>query len=149
MAEKATTAQSIERERYVAEMLVRGYSRPDIIEYCRNKWNIERAQTDNYIAKARKGFLDEASRDRQELLSEALATTKDIQKKAYDEKDLRVALMASKENAELAGLKTIKVEQKVKIEGIDLDSIKKVLTKEQRNELAKLADKPAGDDSRD
>lgn len=52
MAKKPTAAEHRKRINQVAAMLATGTRRPDIIEYCREKWSVTVGATDKYIGQA-------------------------------------------------------------------------------------------------
>ncbi len=119
--EKADTKESLDRVRIITELKLRGASRSDIIEYCRKEWGIERAQVDCYIRKVNEGLVEEAKRDTEELFAEARAKNNIIYERAFKKNDFRTALAANKEQSELCGLKTIKIEQKLEVKEKELD----------------------------
>jgi hypothetical protein len=49
---KATDAEMLTRIKEVAQLQLDGYNRSEIIEYCNDKWGIQRASSDNLIALA-------------------------------------------------------------------------------------------------
>ena len=97
------------RTNTVIEWISLGYSRYDILGLVKKQgWNIQRAQIDNYIAKARAKLKSLVTdEDRQELIGISKARFEQIFKRAIINDDLKAAISAEKEKNTLLGVAAI------------------------------------------
>ena len=89
MAQKASIAEYEIRVDTVAEMLVKGCKRPEILRYSASTWDISVRQTDEYIANARSRIDEVNAESLKEQVSIALARYNDLIKKNYQIQDYR------------------------------------------------------------
>jgi hypothetical protein len=89
MADKATNAQSQARQTAIIEMLLSGYSRSDIVQYCANVYKIKARQTDVYIGKANIEIDGLFSKKKKQNASIAIARYNDLYKRSLKIQDYR------------------------------------------------------------
>jgi len=95
----------------VAELLLNGVSRVDIVQYASKKWKVTDRQADTYIAKAKDEIESSISRKVEFNYAKAERRFEDILRKALERGDLRTALTTTKEIATLQGLYKTQMEQ--------------------------------------
>lgn len=95
----------------VAELLLRGDSRTEILQYASKYWKVTDRQADSYIAKARGEIENSVTRKVEFNYAKAERRFEAILKKALKNGDLRTALTTTKELATLQGLYKTQVEQ--------------------------------------
>ena len=104
MAKKATNAESSRRTNAVYGLLSQGYSRQQIIQYASEKWDIRVAQTDAYIAKARKLLEEDCAMERSAWIAEALQRLRKYEQQAAGNKQPAVAINSIQLQSKLIGL---------------------------------------------
>ena len=85
-------------------LLSQAYSRQQVIRYCKETWDINEAQGDTYISKARKLLEDDCQLSRQQFLAEALARLRRYEQDAAKRGQMQVAVNSARLQAELIGL---------------------------------------------
>lgn len=95
----------------VAELLLMGDSRTEILQYASKYWKVTGRQADSYIAKARGEIENSVTRKVEFNYAKAERRFEAILKKALENGDLRTALTTTKELATLQGLYKTQVEQ--------------------------------------
>lgn len=88
-------------------MLVAGLRREAIIRLANEKhgWNVRPRTVDDYIAKAKQRFEEEARVRREAELGKAIARLDNLYAKSMSRNDSRTALMVERERIELLGLR--------------------------------------------
>lgn len=97
MAGKANKAQTIERVGVIYDMLCDAYSRREILEFARKKWDLSRAQIDNLIALANRQLEEEAQVHKKEHLVKAIRRFEKQYRKADKKNQIRNAIAAQAE----------------------------------------------------
>jgi F0F1-type ATP synthase delta subunit len=103
----ANTLEIEERVTEVLRMLVSGFGRDEILEKARIEWKIERAQTDNYIRKAKDIFqalAKEAKQDKDAMIGLAQRRLDNLYKNNLRTLNYQGALNTQKEINKLFGL---------------------------------------------
>lgn len=95
----------------VAELLLNGLSRVDIVQYASKKWKVTDRQADTYISKAKDEIESSISRKVEFNYAKAERRFENILRKALERGDLRTALTTTKEIATLQGLYKTQIEQ--------------------------------------
>ena len=85
-------------------MLSQAASRQQIIEYCREKWDVGTACADNYIKAARELIEKDCEMSRQAFLGECLARLRTYEAMAAKRGQMQVATNSVRLQAELVGL---------------------------------------------
>ena len=85
-------------------LLSQAYSRTQIIEYCREKWDIGEGQADTYIAKARKHLEKDCDLSRAQFLAELMQRLRTYETKAAQRGQMQVAVNSARLQAELVSL---------------------------------------------
>lgn len=129
-------AETTARVNAVYKMILAGLRRPEIIRLCVEKhgWNVKARAIDNYIAKAKQRFEEEARVQRGAELGKAIARLDTLYAKADARKDHRGALMVERERIELLGL------QEPKRNEISGPGGGPIVTRQQPADLSALTD---------
>jgi hypothetical protein len=115
---KATDVEILERVKIVAEMIIKGYSKENIVRYCSENYNVGERHTENYIKRAKERFVEEAAaKDIENHLALAIQQLHDLYKKCYSIQDYAECRRIKKDIADLLGLQAPK-KQDFKIEEI-------------------------------
>jgi len=104
VAKKSTHAEVDLRVTEVYGLLLKGYSRAQIIQFAADSWQVTERQADTYIARARLRIEADCNLSRPAFLAECLAGIRTIRQKAEADKQHQTALNAIKLQAELTGL---------------------------------------------
>jgi hypothetical protein len=100
---KATKVESLERVRFVKEMLIEPYSRSEIIEYCRKTYGIGSKAVDILIAKATAEIEKDYAPNRQAEIHKHIARREKLLRRCKKE-DSWLYLKANDSLAKLTGL---------------------------------------------
>ncbi|MGG5577148.1 hypothetical protein ACPDHL_07390 [Myroides sp. C15-4] len=115
---KSVASVVLERVEEVSEMLIKGCSRGDILQYASAKWNISSRQIDAYISKARM-LIEKTVEKRVEFdYAKAIRRYERLYCIAIDEQDYRLALSVNKELTVLQGLNKTQIEHSGNVEFI-------------------------------
>lgn len=101
MGRKSTNVEIDERINTVYDLLLRAYSRTQIVRYCAEYWDIAERQAENYIARARKLQQLDAELERPEWLASAIARLQEYERRASDKDQISIALKALEDQAKL------------------------------------------------
>lgn len=101
MAKKSTNVEIDERVNAVYDLLLRAYSRTQIVRYCSETWNVGERQAENYISRARQLMALDAELERPQWLAAAIARLVDYERRASEANQLSVALKALEDQARL------------------------------------------------
>lgn len=103
---KATKAEIGNRVNQVADMILQGFTRAQILQFITEKtsWGISERQSDYYIRKARDKFEEEAAINRRFELGRAMKRLDDLYRRDMAIQDYKAALQVHKERSTLAGL---------------------------------------------
>ena len=101
---KSTKAVVEMRVAEVYGLLSQAYSRQQVIQYCKENWDINEAQGDTYIAKARALLEKDCQLSRQEFLAECLMRLRKYEMAAAKRGQMQVAVNSARLQAELIGL---------------------------------------------
>lgn len=101
MAKKATNVEIDERVNAVYDLLLRAYSRTQIVRHCSESWNVGERQAENYISRARQLIALDAELERPQWLAAAVARLVEYERRASDNNQLGIALKALEDQARL------------------------------------------------
>lgn len=101
---KSTDAEISLRVATVSEMLIKGFSRQDILQYCAKEWNIQKRQSDEYIAKAKNKLIELAEKDIEFNKALAIERYNDLYRKNYGIKDYRECRQVQNDIVKLHGI---------------------------------------------
>lgn len=104
MARKSDNAEIDQRVNKVYSLILQCYSTEKIVEYSRQIWGVNRAQTARYIQRARSRMMEITALQREEAFAEELELRREIIRKAMDGGKLQTALQAADSRAKLRGL---------------------------------------------
>lgn len=104
MAKKSDNAEIDQRVNKVYLLILQCYSTEKIVEYSRQVWGINRAQTARYIQRARSRMMEVTAIKREEAFAEEMELRREIIRKALDDKKYQTALQAADSRAKLRGL---------------------------------------------
>lgn len=134
--QKCTKAEKIKRLHEIEELLIRGASRTEILQYSRKTWGISTASIDKYIGIANKRFEKDSEVVRQQQIGLAIRRYSKLHRKALEAGDLREARANQTALDKLLGLQApVQVEQHLEID-----------TRKIREQIRE-ADVSMGDDS--
>lgn len=101
MAKKSTNVEIDERINTVYDLLLRAYSRTQIVRYCAEHWNVGERQAENYMARARQLQQLDAELERPQWLAAAVARLQDYEREARAKGNLSIAIKALEDQAKL------------------------------------------------
>lgn len=118
---KPTAAQKKIRIRAVYEMLLGNYPRPDILQYCAEKWGVKERGADYYIAEATALIEQEAAKHQSHYFELNLQQRHYLHNKAVKDSDWRLAHEIIKDEAKLLDLYPAEKKSNFNIDLSDLD----------------------------
>lgn len=101
---RCTAAEKNFRANRVAQMIARGASRSDIVQYAAQEWGLSKRQADTYIKFARDTLMEDWNIDRHAYLATLLAQLNIVHKKSIEQGCLNVTLGAINTAAKLVQL---------------------------------------------
>ena len=101
MAKKSTNVQIDERVNAVYDLLLRAYSRTQILRYAAEQWGVAERTAETYIQRARQLMQLDAELERPQWLAAAVARLYDYERRASESNQLGVALKALEDQAKL------------------------------------------------
>lgn len=101
---KATDAQVEKRIEVVTDILMRGGTRADVLQYCASEWDIRTRQADNYLKRAWEYIRDTAERDKERHINLAIQRYQDLYKRSFKVQDYRECRQINAEMIKLLGL---------------------------------------------
>ncbi len=101
MAKKSTNVEIDERVNTVYDLLLRAYSRTQIVRYCSEHWDVGERQAENYMARARQLQQLDAELERPQWLAAAVARLQDYERQACEKGNLSIAIKALEDQARL------------------------------------------------
>lgn len=101
MAKKSTNVEIDERVNDVYDLLLKAYSRTQIVRHCSDAWNVGERQAENYMARARQLMQLDAELERPQWLAAAIARLTEYERRASEANQLSVALKALEDQAKL------------------------------------------------
>jgi hypothetical protein len=106
---KSTMIEFNRRISFVAEMIIKGYNKENIVRYSSENWKVTERQTEKYIAKAHEQFVNEAkAKDIDYHLNLALQQLQDLYKKSYAIQDYAECRRIKKDIADYLGFAAAK-----------------------------------------
>lgn len=110
MAKKATRAECEQRVKYVMKMLLDGFTRPDILEYCSKEWGLARASIDNLTAQATKRILAINEVECEQLMANVTSNYWSLYREARRNKQTGLASSILAQISKLKGIEKQRVE---------------------------------------
>ncbi len=107
---KSTRNQVEERIYIISKLLIKGYSREEILQYSAEKWGIKERQADEYLSGARSAIFNSPKRNITYDYNLAIKRYEALYKVTLAKKDYRTAFAINKELTNLQRLTDIKVE---------------------------------------
>lgn len=101
MAKKSTNVEIDERVNAVYDLLLRAYSRTQILRYAAENWGVADRTAETYIQRARQLMQLDAELERPQWLAAAIARLVDYERRASEANQLSVALKALEDQARL------------------------------------------------
>ena len=101
MGKKSTNAEMTSRVREVYGLLVKSYSRFEILQYGAEKWDVSDRTADIYIQRARELIQQDSDIERPQWLAAAIARLVKYEQKAGREDNLQTAIKALETQAKL------------------------------------------------
>lgn len=101
MAKKSTNAEIDDRVNQVYDLLLKAYSRTQIVRFCSESWNVGERQAENYMARARQLMQLDAELERPQWLAAAIARLQEYERRASDKNQISIALKALEDQAKL------------------------------------------------
>lgn len=105
MAKKGTKAEVELRVQTVYEMILKGATRPFIMRYAAEKWDLSERTVDEYMCRARDIIRETfEDRDRERLIIDTIAKLSDLYVKNYTIEDFRECRNILESRSKLLGL---------------------------------------------
>lgn len=101
MARKSTNKEIDDRINTVYELLLKAYSRTQIVRFCSDNWNVGERQAENYMARARQLMQLDAELERPQWLAAAIARLQEYERRASDKNQITTAIKALEDQARL------------------------------------------------
>lgn len=101
MAKKSTNVEIDERVNTVYDLLLRAYSRTQILRYAADTWGCGERTAETYMARARQLMRLDAEIERPQWLVAAIARLQDYERRASDKGQISIALKALEDQAKL------------------------------------------------
>ena len=101
MGKKSTNVEIDERINTVYDLLLRAYSRTQIVRYCAEHWDLAERQAENYMARARQLMQLDAELERPQWLAAAVARLQEYERRASDKQQISIAIKALEDQAKL------------------------------------------------
>jgi hypothetical protein len=102
---KATKAEITKRVKEVLDLIVAGAEPYEIVQYSsENGWGVGERQIRKYVTKAYEAIAAATEKDRERLINRHIAQRRNLYARALNLGDLRTALAAAKDEAELLDL---------------------------------------------
>lgn len=101
MGKKSTNAEIENRVKAVYGLLIKSYSRFEILQYAAEQWDVSERTADIYMQRARKLIQQDSEIERPEWLAAAIARLVKYEQKAGKEDNLQVAIKALETQAKL------------------------------------------------
>ncbi len=101
MAKKSTNVEIDERVNTVYDLLLRAYSRTQILRYAADTWQVSERQAELYMARARQLMALDAELERPQWLASAVARLQDYEREARAKGNLSIAIKALEDQAKL------------------------------------------------
>ena len=101
MAKKSTNVEIEERVNTVYQLLIKSWSRFDILQYAATEWDLSSRQTDEYISRARKLIEADSEIARPQWLAAAVRRLAEYEKESMSDRQIAVAIKALETQAKL------------------------------------------------
>lgn len=101
MGKKATNLQVQERINTIYQLLIKSWSRFDILQYAAKEWDLSSRQTDEYIHRARKLIEEDSAIERPQWLAAAVRRLAEYEKRAGRDDQVQTAIKALETQAKL------------------------------------------------
>lgn len=101
MAKKSTNVEIDERVNTVYDLLLRAYSRTQILRYASETWDVSERQAELYMSRARQLMQLDAELERPQWLAAAIARLQDYERQAREKGNLGIAIKALEDQAKL------------------------------------------------
>ncbi len=108
MAKKSTDAELQIRYATIAEMLIKGQSRQDILQYSSKTWGVCDRTTDEYIARSWTKIKSSVNDDIEKNVALAIARYNDLYKRNFNIQDYRECRQVQGDIVKLLGLNSEK-----------------------------------------
>ena len=101
MARKSTNVEIDNRVNTVYDLLLRSYSRTQILRYAAEAWGVKDRTAETYIQRARQLMQLDAELERPQWLAAAISRLAEYERRAADTNQLGVAIKALEDQARL------------------------------------------------
>ena len=101
MGKKATNLEVQERVNCIYQLLIKSWSRFDILQYAAKEWDLSSRQTDEYLARARKLIEEDSAIERPQWLAAAVRRLAEYEKRAGRDDQVQTAIKALETQAKL------------------------------------------------
>lgn len=101
MAKKSTNVEIDARVNEVYDLLLKAYSRTQILRYAAENWDVAERTAETYMARARQLMQLDAELERPQWLAAAIARLQEYERRAADRNQIAVALKALEDQAKL------------------------------------------------
>ena len=101
MGKKATNLEVQERVNCIYQLLIKSWSRFDILQYAATEWDLSSRQTDEYIHRARKLIEEDSAIERPQWLAAAVRRLAEYEKRSGRDDQVQTAIKALETQAKL------------------------------------------------
>lgn len=101
MGKKSTNVEIDERVNETYNLLLKAYSRTQILRYAAENWDVSERTAETYIYRARQLMQLDAELERPQWLAAAIARLQDYERRASDKNQISIALKALEDQAKL------------------------------------------------
>ncbi len=101
MGKKSTNLEIQERVNTIYQLLIKSWSRFDILQYAATEWNLSSRQTDEYLARARKLIEEDSAIERPQWLAAAVRRLAEYENDAGRDDQVQTAIKALETQAKL------------------------------------------------
>lgn len=101
MGKKSTNVEIDERVNTVYDLLLRAYSRTQILRYAADTWGCGERTAETYMARARQLMQLDAELERPQWLAAAIARLQEYERRASDKQQISIAIKALEDQAKL------------------------------------------------
>lgn len=116
---KSTHIEVENRVRQVFELLLKGFQRSGIVQYCSKNFGISSRQTDELMQRARAQIREINKEENSELAAKIILNYWKIFRKTQDKEDYHLAMQALERIGKLKGLDQITVNHNVNVKEFD------------------------------
>lgn len=125
MSEKSTNDEMALRISAVANLILNGERRANILSYARKQWGVAGKTVDDYISHAREEIKEINKTDYEENRAWVLSNLRDLYLRAGTHNNLNVQLGVLSQYSKVTGIEVAPKENPQRLKDVDLDQLEK------------------------